>query len=196
MLVFISKDDAATVTWPGGWNILTQGTANTFYMGIGWRRASSEPANYTWNFASQWVDALILSYQGVGISTTPTDPDTPPAIVEQATVTSLATNNMTTTTTDTVAVVFGNQKAIITWGAAPGSYVARQNAGANETFVMDQAFTTPQTITGPTVSTAGGTPTGPMKVYILGLQSAADDQHYNPPPVFPGVFNLDARRMI
>ena len=172
LLFFLSKDATDAVTWPGGWNILAEGTANTFYMGIGWRRASSEPANYTWNFASTWRDCVMLRYTGVVTGENPNDPDTPPAMVEAASVTSLASNNDVTTTADTTGVAFANQKAIISWAAAPGSWVARQNAAGNECYVIDLVVAS-GTITDPTMSTAGGTPSGPMKAYIVAIQSVS-----------------------
>lgn len=175
LLFFLSKDATDAVTDVAGtWNNVVNATANTFHMWIGWKRASSEPASYTFNFASTWRDCVMLRYTGiVGGSENFLDPDTPPAVVEQGSVTSLASNNITTTTTDTTAVAFANNKSIITWAAAPAGWTARQNSAGNELYVIDQAFTTPQTITGPTMSSAGGTPSGPMKAYIVTLQSQA-----------------------
>lgn len=200
LIIFLSKDDTAAVTWPGGWTIITENTANSFYGGVGWKRASGEPANYTWTFTSTWRDAIMLAYRGVAQAAqapNPLDPDTPPAATTSVANTgsqTWATNNITTLTTDTIAVALFNYIGTSGWGADPSGWTARQNAGGNEVYAIDQAFTTPQTITGPTANLAGGG--GAVKGFILALQSAPDDQHYFPPPVFPGVRNLDARRMI
>jgi hypothetical protein len=162
-------------------------------MYVAWKRASSEPANYTFNFASTWRDAMMMSYQGAVVGENPLDPDTPPAVVESASVQSLASNNDVTTTVDTVAIAFANNKSIISWAAAPGSWIARQSTSGDEQYVIDQAFTTAQTVTGPTMSSAGGTPSGPMKAAILALQSASTSTGL-PPGLGPDVgMNMDAQ---
>jgi hypothetical protein len=173
LLFFLSKDATGAVTWPAGWNILVEGTANTFYGGIGWRRASGEPANYTWTFASTWRDAIILAYSGAVTGENPNDPDVPPAQVEVSLgpSPSWATNNITTTTADTIAVAFHQNINITMWSAEPAGWTARQNAGANEVHVMDQVFAAAQTITGPTQSCGGSG--GASKAYIVALQSVA-----------------------
>jgi hypothetical protein len=169
LLVQLSKDDTAAVTWPGGWNILSEDTANSFYQGIGWRRASSEPANYTWTFTSIWRDIVILSYQSAVTGETPLDPDVPPAAVANTGIApTITTNNDVTTTADTVGVAFANFQAISTWGAAPGSWVARQEVADNEVHAMDLVVAS-GTITGPSLTTSGGS--GAYKGYIVALQS-------------------------
>lgn len=193
LLFFMAKDDTGAVTWPGGWNILVEGTANGYYGGVGWRRASSEPANYTWTFTSIWRNCVMVSYTGAVANENPLDPDTPPAQVETANSTTLATNTNTTTLADAMAVAFHQNINVTTWSAAPGGWTARNNTAGDEAHWMDQAFATAQGIS---ATQSWGGSGGASKAYILALQSLPTDQHYFPPPAFPGVFNLDARRMI
>lgn len=172
LLFLLSKDATGAVTWPSGWNILAEDTADTFYTGVGWRRAATEPANYTWTFASTWRSCVMLAYSGAINSENPLDPDTPSAMTTGTSVTSLATNNDVTTTASTTAVAFHTAKNLTAWAAEPGGWTARQNTGGGvEVHVMDQAVATASTVTGPTQSVTG--PAGPMKSYLLALQSVA-----------------------
>lgn len=186
MLFVLSKDDTGAVTWPGGWNILQEATANSFYLGIGWRRASSEPASYTWNFSSIWRDAGIFSYQSVVTGENPNDPDTPAAAFEGGSVnpvTGWAPSNNTTTTAATVGVAFHTFINITSWSTEPSGWTARQNAGSNELHVMDQAFASAGAITGPTQTSGGGS--GAAKAYLVALQSvSAGGGGTKAPPVF------------
>ena len=194
----MAKDDGNAVTWPGGWNILVEDTTNSYYLGVGWRRASSEPASYTWTFTAIWRDVVMMSYSGAVTGENPLDPDTPPGALpglNSGNPHSWSTNDITTTTADTTAIAIHADVGISTWNAEPGGWTARQNASANELHVMDQAFATAQTVTGPTQA-AQGNATAAHQAYILALQSVPTDKHYLLPPAFPGVFNLDARRMI
>lgn len=172
LLFFLSKDATGAVTDVAGtWNVLTNETSDTFHMYVAWKRASSEPANYTFNFASTWRDCVMLAYSGAITSETPTDPDVPAAATHAANVNSLATANNITTTADTTAVAFHNSENLTGWSAEPGGWTARQNAAGNEVHVMDQAVAAASTVTGPTQAYSG--PSGPMKGYLLALQSVA-----------------------
>lgn len=195
MLVVLSKDATGAVTWPGGWNILVEATANTFYLGVGWRTASGEPASYSWNFASTWRDAIILSFSGAVTGENPNDPDTPPAAVENGASgsnPSWATNNDTTTTIDTLAVAIHTNKNITSWSAAPGGWTARQNAASNELHVMDQAFAAAQTITGPTQGASAAN--GSIKAYIVAIQSASASSGL-PPGLGPALHQQPTQTM-
>lgn len=199
MIFVLSKDDTAAVTWPGGWNIIIEMTQNSAYLGVAWRRASSEPASYTWNFSSVWRDSLILSYQGAATAaqaSNPLDPETTPSTTSGTGVSNVTVTppDIVTTTTDTVALAIGAHTAITAWGGAPATWTQRE-AAANEPFVDEKAIASAGTVTGPGQTSASSS-TGAYKGLMIAIQSLPDDQHYFPPAVFPGVFNLDARRMI
>lgn len=196
ILIFVlSKDDAGTVTWPGGWTPVIESTANSAYLGIGWRIASSEPASYTWNFSSTWRDCVMMSYSGIGVSVNPLDPDTPPAgNTGSGSVTSITAPDMTTTTIDTTMLCIYTNTGISGWSAAPTNWTQRDGASGTEQCVDDRQFSSAGTQSGAVQGSAFST--GAWKGFSIGLQSVADDQHYQEPPKFPGVFNLDARRMI
>src|SRR5436190_5828697 len=110
LIAFIAKDDTAAVTKPTGWTLLTEGTANTYYMGIWWKLAASEGASWQWTFSSVWRDGAVLAYSGGVTSGSPIDPDPPAAIAENASASSLASNANTTATADTMRVAgFGDK---------------------------------------------------------------------------------------
>jgi hypothetical protein len=172
LIFFLSKDATGAITDVAGtWNVVANATANTFHMYVAWKIASSEPASYTFNFASTWRDCVMMSFTGNVTAETPLDPDSPTAPNESASATSLATPSNTTTTANTLGVSFHNYINITTWQAEPGGWTPRQNSASNELHVMDQAFATAQTISG--VTQAGNGSAGAFKAFLLAIQSEA-----------------------
>ena len=139
----------------------------------------------------------MLAYQGAASAaqaSNPLDPDTPPAGNSgTGSITSITVPDVTTTTVDTIMLAICNDIAISGWSAAPAGWTQRE-AGGSEICIDDRAFASAGTQAGAVQGCAFST--GAWKGYSLAIQSVGDDQHYFPPPVFPGVFNLDARRMI
>jgi hypothetical protein len=175
LIAHLSKDNTDAVTWPSGWNILGEDTTDTFYIGVGWKRASGEPTSWTWSWTnSTWRDTAVYRYTGGVSSGDPIDPDPPAAIAHAASVLSLATNSNTTTTNDTVRVALHNAKAINAWGSETSGYTIRQNTGANEIHMMDQALATAGS-TG-TASAANNSPSGAFKAYMIEIASVGATQ--------------------
>ncbi len=172
LIVELSKDNTDAVTWPSGWTILAEDTNDTFYLGVGWKRASSEPTSWTWSWTnSTWRDGAVYRYTGGVSSGSPIDPDPPAAITHAASVLSIATNSNTTLTANTVRVALHNSKAINAWGSETAGYTIRQNTASNEIHMMDQAFVGPGS-TG-TASAANNSPSGAMKAYMIEIASVA-----------------------
>lgn len=168
LIGYIAKDDTAAVTAPAGWTLLKEGTANTYYMGIWWKRASSEGANWQWVFSSIWRDGAVLSYSGGVASGSPIDPDPPANIVESASASTLATNANTTATVDTVRVAGYGDKGSTTWTSFQAGYNSRVDF--DEMKVIDLALAAAGT-TG-TPSATNGNP-GAFKAYLLEIASLA-----------------------
>jgi len=200
MVYVLSKDDTGAVTWPGGWSILIEMTQNSCYLGIGYKRAASEPANYTWNFSSIWRDSCIVTYSGVSTAATnPFDPDAAPTPTTGSSAPgSITSPSITTATIETTLLAIYHHVAISGWGGQPSGWTGRQGSaggGVNdEECIDDQTQASAGTFSG--ANQSFGSSIGGWKAVTIALQSQPDDQHYFPPPAFPGVFNLDARRMI
>lgn len=170
LVVLLAKDSAGAVTWPSGWTILSEETSDSYYQGVGWRRALATDTNWTWTFASTWRDVLILGYSGAVTSGDPIDPDPPAAAAHQTSASSITTGSNTTVTADTMRVALANNENISTWGTTPGGWTVRQNAINNETYAIEQAFVGPGS-TGTVTMTES--PVGPFKGYLLEIASVA-----------------------
>jgi len=189
LLFFMSKDATGAVTDVAGtWNVIANATANSFHMYIAWKRAASEPASYTFNFASTWRDCIMLAYSGAVVGENPLDPDAPTAPTEGTVATgsqTFATPTDITTTVDTTAVAFCNYIAISSFGAVPGGYTFRQNAAGNEVGVADLVVATASTIGAATFNISGSG--GAVKGFQLALQSVAAGGASLPPGLGPAV---------
>ena len=184
----LSKDDTGAVTWPAGgtpWTMLEENTADGFYSGIGWRRASGlDVGSYTWTFTSTWRDCVVLAYSGCITSGVPFDPDVPTtfttASVNTGNVTHATPSNVTATV-DTRAVAFLTYIAVSGWGTVPTGYTYRQNTGGVEMAVADLAVAGTGTIAAATFNLAGSG--GAAKGFQLALQSVSAATPSLVPPV-------------
>lgn len=107
-------------------------------------------------------------------------------------LTILSSGSVTITTTQTAVLVHG--VSVNPSGdpfTANGAWTERQPGGAiQRAYIADQLDVVAGTYTGDATQATGQDFSAHIAAFVTG------DQHYSPPPVFPGVFNLDARRMI
>jgi hypothetical protein len=188
LVILLSKDSAAAVTWPTGWTTLSEDTNDSYYQGVGWRRALAADTNWTWTFASTWRDALILGYSGAVTSGDPIDPDPPAAAVHLTNASTITTGSNTTVTADTMRVALANNENISAWGTTPAGWTVRQNAANNETYAIEQAFVGPGSTGTVTITDS---PSGPFKAYLLEIASVAAGGGFDPtttPFVQPQLF--------
>lgn len=174
LLAIISKDATGAITAPGGWNNIVNDTADGFHLWIGWRIAASEPASYTWNFASTWRDCYMQRYTGV-YGPAPLDPATPAAVVTVTSALTATSNGDTQATAATLIVAIHTAITINTWVAetatVDGVTMTRRTAASNEVHTMDGAKASAGAEGGKAATDSAGA--GAMKAYMIGLASVA-----------------------
>ena len=176
LLTAISRDSIDAIGNPAGWTEIVDDTANTFHLWVGWRIASSEPANYTWTFAADWRDAVMQRYTGV-INSAPLDPASPAAPTTTASANTVTTpsNNIATAATRVVAI--HTSETLTSWSAATATVDAvtmtvHTSTGAVEVHVMSGAKAAAATPEAGKAQAFSG-PAGPMKGYMLVLASVS-----------------------
>ncbi len=122
--LYIESDDA--ITPPSGWTqkVLAEqnggGEAHRLYCY--WKRAASDGANYSWNWASSaWNSGGIRAYSGCPVAGDPFDVTTS-GVAGSASVTSPAVS-LTTTVTDCKLIFSVASFSSSTWTSTPASFI-------------------------------------------------------------------------
>jgi hypothetical protein len=111
ILVYYVESDTNTVIPPAGWtSLLRQVNTGDFMLEMFWKRASSEPASYSWSDATagnQWRTAVSVAYSGGTGTNTVKDATGFGASQGDAVAITAQTAPTITPTSDGVMVVFG-----------------------------------------------------------------------------------------
>lgn len=189
----------ASNTWSSvgaGFTALRRDThAAGFSVQVFWKIASGEPASWTWTptTGASWRTVVVASYSGA-TSTGGDQVDVEGALTSiNNPTTSISVTGVTTTAANDIGLaILGNIQGVPAGFTSGFASNERADFGGCQIYDAQKATAG---ATGNTLITVTGDVLGRTVAFLLDAPGAGGGG-YTPPPVFPGVLNLDARRMI
>ncbi len=185
LIAVIAIEDDVTVTAPGGWTLIRQDDHTGAVMDLytWWRRAASEPADYTWTFASAWRVGGMLAYSG---AITTGDPQDATASGAEGDSTSIVATGITTANDNSMLVQVAeslgggaysggtapvtNERIDLGGGSGFGAYDGVQaTAGASGSKTLTQSITGQYLTQLIAIRAAGGGAAIPCAIALLGV---------------------------